>query len=133
PEVYTHALARLQDDVKPFSGAEAEQIVEQEIGARISKAFSRFDPEPIAAASLGQVHAAALRDGREVVVKVQRPGIVDQIASDFEVLKDMSMMLAKHTEFGRKHRIEEMVEEFRISIMEELDYEREAQNLRAVG
>jgi len=133
PEVYTHALSRLQDDVKPFPGAEAEQIIEQEIGARISKAFSRFDPEPIAAASLGQVHAAALRDGREVVVKVQRPGIAEQIASDFEVLKDMAQMLAKHTEFGRKHRLEEMVEEFRISITEELDYEREAQNLRAVG
>jgi len=133
PEVYTHALARLQDDVKPFPFEEVQEIVERELGARLSKAFSRFDPEPIAAASLGQVHAAALRDGREVVVKVQRPGIAEQIASDFEVLKDMAAMLAKHTEFGRKHRVEEMVEEFRISITEELDYEREAQNLRAVG
>jgi ubiquinone biosynthesis protein len=133
PEVYLHALARLQDDVKPFPFEEAQQIVEKELGARLSKAFSRFDPDPIAAASLGQVHAAALRDGREVVVKVQRPGIAEQIASDFEVLKDMAEMLAKHTEFGRRHRLVEMVEEFRISVTEELDYDREAQNLRAVG
>ena len=133
PEVYLHSLARLQDDVKPFAFEEVQKIVEDDLGVRLSKAFSRFDPDPIAAASLGQVHAAALRDGREVVVKVQRPGIAEQIASDFEVLKDLAAMLAKHTEIGRRHRLDEMVEEFRISITEELDYEREAQNLRAVG
>jgi predicted unusual protein kinase regulating ubiquinone biosynthesis (AarF/ABC1/UbiB family) len=133
PEVYLQSLARLQDDVKPFAFEEVQKIVEDDLGVRLSKAFSRFDPQPIAAASLGQVHAAALRDGREVVVKVQRPGIAEQIASDFEVLKDMAAMLAKHTEIGRKHRLDEMVEEFRVSITEELDYEREAQNLRAVG
>ncbi len=133
PEVYLHALARLQDDVKPFAFEDVQRIVEEDLGARLSKAFSRFDPEPIAAASLGQVHAAALRDGREVVVKVQRPGVVQQIADDFEVLKEMGELLARHTEFGRKHRLTEMVEEFRISVTEELDYEREAQNLRAVG
>jgi predicted unusual protein kinase regulating ubiquinone biosynthesis (AarF/ABC1/UbiB family) len=64
PEPYLKALARLQDKVKPFSIAEVEQIVSTELGVRISKAFSRFDPVPIAAASLGQVHSAALRDGR---------------------------------------------------------------------
>ena len=133
PEVYLHALARLQDDVKPFPFEDVQRIVEEQLGVRISKAFSRFDPEPIAAASLGQVHAAALRDGREVVVKVQRPGIDKTIADDFEVLKHIAEMLANHTDFGRKHRLQEMVEEFRLSITEELDYEREAQNLRAVG
>ena len=133
PQVYLHALARLQDDVKPFPFEDAQRIVEEELGARLSKLFSRFDPEPIAAASLGQVHAAALRDGREVVVKVQRPGIAEQVADDFEVLKEMAELLSKHTDFGRKHRLVEMVEEFRVSVTEELDYDREAQNLRAVG
>ncbi len=73
PDAYLDALARLQDNVKPFSFEEAEQIVLSELGVRISKAFSDFNPKPIAAASLGQVHAAALRDGRQVIVKIQRP------------------------------------------------------------
>src|ERR1035437_3762017 len=69
PDAYLKGLARLQDNVKPFSYEEVEQIVMAELGGRISKAFSRFDVEPIAAASLGQVHRAALRDGRAVVVR----------------------------------------------------------------
>src|SRR5438552_6096051 len=93
PRAYIDALARLQDKVKPFPYDEVEQIVCAELGARISKAFSRFDPVPIAAASLGQVHSAALRDGRLVVVKVQRPHIREQIAEDFEVLEQIAEFL----------------------------------------
>jgi predicted unusual protein kinase regulating ubiquinone biosynthesis (AarF/ABC1/UbiB family) len=133
PKAYLEALARLQDDVKPFAWEEVERIVESELGARLSKAFSRFDREPLAAASLGQVHGAALRDGREVVVKVQRPGIVETVTNDFDVLAQIARLAQNHSEIGRKHRLREMVEELRVSIMEELDYEREAQNLRAVG
>ncbi|MGZ5037298.1 MAG: ABC1 kinase family protein [Usitatibacter sp.] len=133
PAAYLEALTRLQDRVKPFPYAEVEQIVEEDLGVRISKAFSRFDPEPIAAASLGQVHTAALRDGREVVVKVQRPGIAKQIAEDFEVLKEIAEFFDAHTELGRKHRFCAMLEEFRLTIAQELDYELEAKNLTAVG
>jgi ubiquinone biosynthesis protein len=133
PEAYIKALTRLQDKVKPFGYEEVEQIVLAELGIRISKAFSRFDSEPIAAASLGQVHLAALRDGREVVVKVQRPDIRRQIADDFEVLAEIAGFLDGHTEIGRRHRFTAIVAEFRTTIQQELNYEREAQNLIAVG
>ncbi len=133
PEAYLKALARLQDKVKPFPYAEVEQIVESELGVRISKAFSRFDPEPIAGASLGQVHTAALRDGYEVVVKVQRPNVAETVIEDFEVLGQIASFLDKHTEIGRRHRFCEIVEELRTTIMYELNYEREAQSLVAMG
>jgi ubiquinone biosynthesis protein len=133
PEAYLKALARLQDKVKPFPYPEVEQIVESELGVRISKAFSRFDPEPIAGASLGQVHTAALRDGFEVVVKVQRPNVTETVIEDFEVLGQIASFLDKHTEIGRRHRFCEIVEELRNTIMYELNYEREAQSLVAMG
>jgi ubiquinone biosynthesis protein len=133
PEPYLKALARLQDKVKPFSFSEVEEIVTSELGVRISKAFSRFEPEPIAAASLGQVHSAALRTGRLVVVKVQRPNIARQIAEHFEVLTEIAEFFDAHTELGRRHRFLNMLEEFRISIQQELNYEREAQNLITLG
>jgi predicted unusual protein kinase regulating ubiquinone biosynthesis (AarF/ABC1/UbiB family) len=133
PEPYLKALTRLQDKVKPFSYAEVEQIVLDELGIRISKAFSRFDPTPIAAASLGQVHSAALRDGREVIVKVQRPNIRKQIAEDFEVLGQIAEFLDAHTETGRRYRFRTVLEEFRVTIQQELNYEREAQNLITLG
>jgi ubiquinone biosynthesis protein len=133
PEPYLKALTRLQDKVKPFSYAEVEQIIQDELGVRISKAFSRFDPKPIAAASLGQVHVAALRDGREVIVKVQRPNIRKQIAEDFEVLGQIAEFLDAHTETGRRYRFQVVLEEFRLTIQQELNYEREAQNLISLG
>ena len=133
PDAYLKALARLQDKVKPFSYAEVEQVVMAELGVRISKAFSRFDTEPMAAASLGQVHRAALRDGRPVVVKVQRPNIRQQIADDFEVLEQIAGFLDRHTAFGRRHRFLAILQEFRLTIQQELNYEREAHKLIALG
>lgn len=104
PPEYQEALARLQDKVKPFAFEEVERIIFSELGVRLSKAFASFDPTPIAAASLGQVHRATLRDGREVVVKVQRPGIRQIVAEDFEVLANIADLLDKHTEAGRTYR-----------------------------
>ena len=133
PPEYTKALARLQDDVKPFPFDQVRAIVEEELGARLSKAFGTFDEVPLAAASLGQVHCATLRDGTPVVVKVQRPGVAKQVAEEFDVLTRITGFLDIHTEVGRRHRLRQMLEEFRTSIQEELDYEREAENLVAVS
>ena len=133
PEAYLKSLCRLQDRVKPFAYEEVEQIVTEQLGARISRLFSRFDKEPMGAASLGQVHSAALRDGRPVVVKVQRPGIREQIAQDFEVLEQIAAFLDEHTEVGKRYRFRVMLDEFRITIQQELNYEREAQNLVLMG
>ncbi len=133
PDAYLKALARLQDNVKPFSYAEVEEVVMAELGVRISKAFSHFEVEPMAAASLGQVHQAALRDGRAVVVKVQRPNIRRQIAEDFEVLEQIAGFLDAHTALGRRHRFLVTLQEFRLTIQQELNYEREAHNLVALG
>jgi ubiquinone biosynthesis protein len=129
PQPYIEALTRLQDKVEPFPFTEVEQIVANELGVRISKAFSHFESKPIAAASLGQVHRAALRDGREVVVKVQRPGIREEMSKDMDVLSDMSAFLDSHTEAGRKYEFTPLLEEFRKNLLRELDYRLEARNL----
>jgi ubiquinone biosynthesis protein len=129
PEAYLKALARLQDKVKPFSFAEVEAIIENELGVRLSKAFSHFDNEPMAAASLGQVHRANLRDGRAVVVKVQRPGIRKIIAEDFEILEEMALFFDNHTKMGRRYRFSKLLDEFKDTLLHELDYQREASNL----
>src|SRR5919202_5933440 len=129
PQPYIEALTRLQDKVGPFPFTEVEQIVASELGVRVSKAFSRFESSPIAAASLGQVHRAALRDGREVVVKVQRPGIREEMSKDMDVLSDMSAFLDSHTEAGRKYEFTPLLEEFRKNLLRELDYRLEARHL----
>ena len=129
PLPYLEALSRLQDKVEPFSFAEVETVVEAELGVRISKAFETFDAEPLAAASLGQVHRAVLRGGRAVAVKVQRPDIRERVATDLETMRDIAEFLDRHTEAGRVVGFVEMVSEFRRTLLQELDYRREAHNL----
>jgi ubiquinone biosynthesis protein len=129
PAPYLQALARLQDRVEEFSFEEVERIVGGELGIRLSKAFSEFEPSPIAAASLGQVHRAAMRDGRSVAVKVQRPGIRERVAEDLEALEDIAEFLDEHTEMGRRYEFRKILDEFRRSLLRELDYRQEAQNL----
>ena len=133
PPAYIEALHRLQNKVAPFPYEEVEEIVQSELGVRISKAFSRFDREPVASASLGQVHSAALRDGRPVAVKVQRPGIREQITEDLEAFRAIAEALAGWTEIGKRFDIESMLEEFRKTILRELDYRQEAQNMVVLG
>jgi predicted unusual protein kinase regulating ubiquinone biosynthesis (AarF/ABC1/UbiB family) len=130
PPMYLEALEHLQDDLEPFPYAQVEEIIERELGARISKLFSEFEVEPIAAASLGQVHRARLRDGRRVAVKIQRPDIQAKLLEDLDALGDVAQFLDDHTEQGRRYTFSLMLEQFRRSIMRELDYTQEANNLR---
>ena len=129
PAPYLEALSRLQDSVEPFPYEEVDKIVASEIGVRISKAFADFDPEPLAAASLAQVHLAHMRDGRTVVVKVQRPGIREQIIEDLESLNDIAEFLDTHTEMGKRYEFGNMLLGFRRSLLRELDFKVEANNL----
>jgi ubiquinone biosynthesis protein len=129
PHQFLKPLSRLQDKVKPFPYPDVEFIIENELGAKISKLFSHFDPTPMAAASLGQVHRAALHDGRAVVVKVQRPNIHEQIREDFAALEEIAKVLHRHTEFGQRHELVKVLEEFEATIAHELDYRREAANM----
>jgi ubiquinone biosynthesis protein len=129
PPPYIEALSRLQDKVEPFSYEEVEHIVTEELGVRISKAFAQFSTEPLAAASLGQVHRATLRNGRQVVVKVQRPNIREQVIEDLESLAEIAGVLDRRTKIGKRYHFSGMVEEFHKTLLAELDYRREAGNL----
>src|SRR5437868_11581877 len=129
PERYLRALSRLQDEVKPFPYQDVEFIVETELRTKITKAFSHFNPEPLAAASLGQVHWASLHDGRPVVVKVQRPNIAKQIASDFAALEELARFMDRHTKFGQRYQLLKILDQFENTLAHELDYRREAANM----
>jgi predicted unusual protein kinase regulating ubiquinone biosynthesis (AarF/ABC1/UbiB family) len=129
PAPYLAALARLQDKVEAFPFEEVERIVAEELGVRLSKAFAEFEPTPIAAASLGQVHRAQLRNGRRVAVKVQRPGVRERIVDDMEALEEIGAFIDAHTDVGRQYEFAGMMEEFRRSVLRELDYIQEGGHL----
>ncbi len=129
PGPYLEALSRLQDQIEPFPYEEVDRIVSSELGVRISKAFAEFEREPLAAASLAQVHRAWMRDGRAVVVKVQRPEIRDQIVHDLESLEEMANFLDAHTEVGKRYEFGNMLIGLRRSLLRELDFKLEANNL----
>lgn len=133
PPVYLRALSQLRDHVEPLAEGEAERVVEEELGVRISKAFGSFDPKPLAAASLGQVHKATLRDGRPVAVKVQRPGVRRQALDDMEVIGELAAFVDHRSERASRFGFSAMVEQFRRSLVDELDYRREAANLKLLG
>ena len=133
PGPHLEALSRLQDQIEPFPFDDVERIVSGELGVRISKAFADFDPVPLAAASLSQVHRASMRDGRDVVVKVQRPDIRELIVGDLEALGEMAHFLDQHTELGRRYEFDNMLVNLRKSLLRELDFTIEANNLHTIG
>lgn len=129
PDSYLKALANLQDDVETITYEEVEKIFEEEIGLRISKAFVSFEKEPLASASIGQVHKAVLHSGCQVAVKIQRPGIRKNFFEDLDTLKEMAEFAVNHSKEARKYALNSVVEELRYILLNELDYQKEADNL----
>lgn len=129
PEVLEQ-LVLLQDRVKPFDNNVAKMRIQQSLKADVNTLFSRFDEQPLAAASIAQVHTAALHDGREVVVKVTRPHIHQQILQDFEILEWLGAALEKRLEAARALHLSEIIQNYRQIILNELDLTLEADNTR---
>jgi predicted unusual protein kinase regulating ubiquinone biosynthesis (AarF/ABC1/UbiB family) len=128
PKPYIEELVHLQDDVQPMPFEDVERTVEEELRARISKLFESFETEPLGSASLGQVHAAVLRDGRDVVVKVQRPRLREQLAEDLEYFRELATFLSEHTSAGERVDLVGVVQQVERALMDELDYRTEARN-----
>ena len=121
-------LSLLQDRVAPFDGEDARRIVEQALGRPVAEAFAAFDTAPLASASIAQVHAATMHGGREVVVKVLRPGIEKQIAGDVALLKNIAGIVERTHPSADKIRPREVVAEIEHTLAAELDLQREGAN-----
>jgi ubiquinone biosynthesis protein len=128
PKPYIDELEHLQDDVPPMPFEAVESTIEEELRARISKLFGSFEREPLGSASLGQVHAAQLRDGRSVVVKVQRPNLREQLSDDIEFFRELAAFLADHTSAGARIDLVGVVQQVERALVDELDYRTEARN-----
>jgi len=129
PADFMQELSRLQDEVPPFSFAEVKQIIESELGTPLDEMFESFDEEPIASASIGQVHRARLKSNDEVAVKVQRPGIKRIIEVDLEIMLHLATLTERNIEEISHHRPTKIVEEFARTLEKEIDYTVEASNM----
>jgi ubiquinone biosynthesis protein len=125
---YQAELAKLQDAAPPIPGDVVRDLIAQELGQDADAAFAVFDVVPLAAASIGQAHAATLHDGSEVVVKVRRPGVVEQVAEDLEILRNVAVHAGRHWQAVADYDLVGLVDEFAKTVLAELDYLREARS-----
>lgn len=125
---YLLEFAKLQDEAPPFDSDVAIEVIEDELSQPIKDIFAFFDCQPLAAASIGQVHAARLPDGTEVIVKVRRPGVVEQVEEDLEILHNLAAAANRRWEFAKRYDLLGLVQEFALTLRAELDYIRECQN-----
>ncbi len=133
PVEFATALERMQEKVAPIPVERIHAIIEQELGAPVSKLFARFDAAPLGCASIAQVHRAQLHGGREVAVKVQKPEVAAQLRSDLDVLRSFALAADHLTQVGRRVRLRDWLNEFAKTLMQELDYQAEAENLQRFG
>jgi predicted unusual protein kinase regulating ubiquinone biosynthesis (AarF/ABC1/UbiB family) len=128
PPIYTEALSQLQDRVPAFSVDAAVEIIETELGAELETLFAQFDPIPLAAASLGQVHRAKLRTGTDVVIKVQRPGLRRLFELDFQVIDRLLWWVERLLPKKRSAELRAIYQEFFTLLFQEIDYTQEGHN-----
>ena len=133
PQEYLDELAVLQDSVPPISEAEVRATLAQELDCPLDKAFASFDMTPLASASIGQAHAATLPDGTEVVVKLRRPHVVEQVETDLHIMLDLALRAGRRWEAARHYDLLAIAQEFAQTLRHELDYVHEAQNVERVA
>lgn len=129
PKPFLTALASLQDDVEAVDYQVVEEIFKEQVGVRISKAFASFEKEPMASASIGQVHKAVLHSGKQVAVKIQRPGIAKRFNEDLDVLMTLTEKVEQVSKASKKFALHDTIEELRYILLQELNYRQEAENL----
>jgi ubiquinone biosynthesis protein len=130
PDVYIEELGKLVDDVPPFPFAEVERIVREDLG---DETIVRLEPEPLAAASIAQIHEALLADGRDVVVKVRRPGVVEQVELDLDVIRSAVGVLDRRSDTAQLLQLRALEEELEVHLRGELDFVEEASNTELIG
>ena len=129
PTPYLDELARLQDGVPPMASGEVRRIVEEELGRPLEETFAHFEITPLASASIGQAHIATLHDGTEVVVKLRRAGVVEQVEEDLHILIDLAVVAERRWVVARHYDLVAIAQEFAQTLREELDYLHEARNV----
>jgi ubiquinone biosynthesis protein len=130
PDVYIDELSHLVDAVPPVAFAEIETVIRAELGADV---FARIDPEPLATASIAQIHSALLTNGREVVVKVRRPGVVEQVDVDLALLRSTASLIAGRSQTAQLLQIEALTDELEVHLRAELDFTEEAHNTELIA
>ena len=128
PPEYIHELEKLLDRVPPVNVELIKRSIQQELGREIDDIFAYLNPEPLASASIGQVHAALLKTGEDVVVKVKRPGVPDQVSIDVDIITDLARLAARRLPAARDYDIEGIAREFTQTLLRELDYVQEGRN-----
>jgi ubiquinone biosynthesis protein len=130
PDVYIEELSKLVDEAPPVPFEQIRQTIDEELGV---ETFARIDEEPLASASIAQVHTALLRDGRDVVVKVRRPGVLEQVTLDLDVMRTTVRFLHKHSKTAQLLQLEALADELEVHFRGEFDLAEEACNTELVG
>ncbi|WP_371380134.1 ABC1 kinase family protein [Sporomusa aerivorans] len=132
PDIFPHEiianLEKLQDNVAAFPFEQVQNLISKELGADIEEIFQDFEAQPLAAASIGQVHAATLKSGQKVAVKIQRPDIAAVIETDLEILLELAVTAQNRLQWAKKYQIADLIDEFAKALRKELDYSIEARN-----